>query len=299
MKRLAKPNYDFGDVIDLCIDGIANTQSIKMRITSNKVNLLLDANLYDSAINQGVIYTYSPLIRFHDKMCIRSTKDDYEKLYTQYFVPTAKKTRVIYDEILTSAKGDCPFCGGIGDPTNLDHFLPKAEYPQFSIYPSNLVPSCRDCNMGAKKVGYAKSAEEQTIHPYLDKQIFFEEQWITADYIADSNLDQPGEFRYYVNAPSNWTDIDKARVEKYFDDFKLASRYAKQATSSLKSKLRSIKRELDRGSSIQEIIDDVIQPDIDGAPFVNYWEVGMCDALINYLHSEQRKIKNISLDFCV
>ena len=74
MKRLAKPNYDFGDVIDLCIDGIANTQSIKMRITSNKVNLLLDANLYDSAINQGVIYTYSPLIRFHDKMCIRSTK---------------------------------------------------------------------------------------------------------------------------------------------------------------------------------------------------------------------------------
>lgn len=285
MNKLTKPNHNYSDLIDLCIEGIADTQAIKSRIIANKKNLLLDASVYDTKMNLGEIYTYTPLIRFHDAMCIKSTKDDYEKLYTQYFVPKAKKTRKIYDAILTSAKGKCPFCGGIGDPTNLDHFLPKAEYPQFSIYPSNLVPSCRDCNMGEKKVGYAKSAEEQTIHPYLDKQIFFEEQWITSNYIADSNLDQPGEFRYYVNAPINWTNIDKARVEKYFKDFKLASRYAKQATSSLKSKLRSIKRELDRGISIQEIIDDVIKPDIDGAPFINYWEVGMCDGLIKYLQS--------------
>ena len=85
----------------------------------------------------------------------------------------------------------------------------------------------------------------------------------------------------------NWDDIDKARVENYFEDFKLASRYAKQATSSLKSKLRSIKPELDRGVSIQEIIDDVIQPDIYDAPFVNYWEVGMSDGLIRYLWNNQ------------
>lgn len=52
----------------------------------------------------------------------------------------------------------------------------------------------------------------------------------------------------------------------------------------LKSKLRSIKRELDRGISIEEIITDVIQPDIDDAPFVNYWEVGMCDGLIRHLN---------------
>ena len=285
MKRLTKPNHNYSDLIDLCIKGIADTQAIKHRIISNKQNLLLDASVYDIKINQGEIYTYTPLIRFHDAMCIKGTKDDYEKLYTQYFVPKAKKTRAIYDEILTSAKGECPFCGGLGDPSNLDHFLPKAEFPQFSIYPLNLVPSCRDCNMGAKKVGYAKSAEEQTIHPYLDKKIFFEEQWITADYIGVLDLNEPGEFRYYVNTPSHWDKVDKARVKKYFDDFNLASRYAKQATSSLKFKLRSIQRELDRGVCIKEIIDDVIYPDIDRAPFINYWEVGMCDGLIKYLES--------------
>lgn len=115
-------------------------------------------------------------------------------------------------------------------------------------------------------------------------KFFFEEQWITSDYIADSNLDEPGEFKYYVNTPSHWDDVDNKRAEKYFNDFNLSSRYAKQATSSLKSKLRSIKRELDRGISIEEIITDVIQPDIDDAPFVNYWEVGMCDGLIRHLN---------------
>ena len=48
MKRLAKPNHNYNDVIDLCVAGISNTQSIKTRITANKGDLLLDAGLYDT-----------------------------------------------------------------------------------------------------------------------------------------------------------------------------------------------------------------------------------------------------------
>lgn len=287
MKRLAKPNHNYNDVIDLCVAGISNTQSIKTRITANKGDLLLDAGLYDTGINQGIVYTYAPLIRFHDAICIKNTKDDYEKLYTQYFVPQVKKARVIYDAILTSAKGECPFCGGLGYPSNLDHFLPKAEFPQFSIYPSNLVPSCRDCNMGEKKVGYAKSAQEQTIHPYLDKKIFFDDQWITADYIADSSLDEPGEFKYYVNTPSHWNDVDKQRAEKYFKDFNIANRYAKQATASLNANLTFIRSMLKAGVSRHSIISENLKSLIIHAPFVNYWEVGMSDGLIRHLMNNQ------------
>ena len=286
MKRLAKPDYDFGDVLDKCISGILRgNEDLKTKIQADKSEALLDGVCYETEAQQGNLYAYQEMKRFHNLNDIGTViKDHYIHLYETYFVPEKKpETRAIYDEILNAAKEDCPFCGGLGTPKNLDHFLPKAKFPQFSVFPSNLVPVCLDCNLDSKKTSYASTAEEQTLHPYFDNPIFFQEQWITADYIADSNLDEPGEFRYYVNAPSNWSDIDKARVENYFDDFKLASRYAKQATSSLKSKLRSIKRELDREISIQEIITDVIQPDIDDAPFVNYWEVGMCDALIKYL----------------
>lgn len=290
MKRLAKPDYDFGDVLDKCLTGILRgNKNLKTTIQADKSEILLDGECYEAQAKLGQLYAYQEMKRFYNLTAISAqTKDHYIHLYETYFVPEAKpETRAIYDEILNAAKEDCPFCGGLGTPKNLDHFLPKTKFPQFSVFPSNLIPACFDCNLHSKKTSYASTAEEQTLHPYFDKHIFFQEQWITADYIPGSNLDEPGEFRYYVNVPSHWDEVDRARVENYFEDFNLASRYAKHATSSLKSKLRSIRRELSKGVSIQEIVSDVIQPDIDDAPFVNYWEVGMSDGLIRYLWNNQ------------
>jgi hypothetical protein len=93
-----------------------------------------------------------------------------DKLFTQrtcvkYFVPEEKPARTIYDSLLNSAKEKCPFCGGIGTPRNLDHFLPKAHFPQFSVLPRNLIPACRDCNMDGKGHAFATNAEDQIILP--------------------------------------------------------------------------------------------------------------------------------------
>ncbi|EJB8411835.1 HNH endonuclease [Acinetobacter baumannii] len=287
MKKLDKPNYDFDGVLDLCVNNILRgNQDLKDVIQNDKNDILLDGKCYERDANNGQLYSYQELKRCHNSVPISLiTKDHYIHLYETYFVPETKiETRKIYDAILNAAKEECPFCGGLGVPKNLDHFLPKTKFPQFSVFPINLIPACLDCNLDSKKVSYATSEDEQTIHPYLDKSNFFNEQWITADYIVDAD-NHPGRFNYYVKAPEHWNNVDKIRAQNYFEDFKLASRYAKQATSSLKPKLRFIQREIDKGVSIQEIIRDVIQPDIDEAPFVNYWEVGMCDGLIRYLNN--------------
>lgn len=39
----------------------------------------------------------------------------------------------------------CPFCG-ISESSTLDHYLPKEQYPEFSVFPKNLIPSCAVCN---------------------------------------------------------------------------------------------------------------------------------------------------------
>lgn len=36
MKRLTTPNHNYSDLIDLCIEGIADTQAMKPRIIANK-----------------------------------------------------------------------------------------------------------------------------------------------------------------------------------------------------------------------------------------------------------------------
>lgn len=40
---------------------------------------------------------------------------------------------------------ECPSCGYPTEPDTLDHFLPKEDWPEYAIFPNNLVPQCRGC----------------------------------------------------------------------------------------------------------------------------------------------------------
>lgn len=77
-----------------------------------------------------------------------------------------KRCGGVYDKILANANNICPFCGE-GRPMNLDHFLPKVEYPFLVVTPENLVPSCRDCNMDKNDMKPTCN-EEVPLHPYYD-----------------------------------------------------------------------------------------------------------------------------------
>ncbi|MEU7176540.1 hypothetical protein ABZ949_34325 [Micromonospora tulbaghiae] len=64
-------------------------------------------------------------------------------------------------------KGQCPLCGR-GRVYTLDHYLPKANYPEFSILSKNLVPACYRCNN--KKLDRMHSpGDARFLHPYFDK----------------------------------------------------------------------------------------------------------------------------------
>lgn len=62
----------------------------------------------------------------------------------------------------------CPMCGSpcTGD---LDHYLPRMVYPEFSIMRANLVPACTHCNSGVKGTTIHGDDPERFIHPYFDE----------------------------------------------------------------------------------------------------------------------------------
>lgn len=69
-------------------------------------------------------------------------------------------------EIRRSSRLVCPMCGSL-KPYTVDHFLPKDDYSEFSIYSRNLVPAC-DCNSKrGKKVADIPSGV-RALHPYFD-----------------------------------------------------------------------------------------------------------------------------------
>lgn len=69
-----------------------------------------------------------------------------------------KNTKTIFDEIYAFVRDElykklqdnrvitCPICGKVLVLHSLDHVFDKAKFPQYTIIPKNLVPTCNDCN---------------------------------------------------------------------------------------------------------------------------------------------------------
>lgn len=60
----------------------------------------------------------------------------------------------------------CPLCGSLGSG-QLDHLLPKATFPSFTVYSRNLVPACR-CNGRKSTTVVGAQHGERILHPYFD-----------------------------------------------------------------------------------------------------------------------------------
>lgn len=287
MLKLERPAYSSEQAIQMCCQGITGNEELLQRV-NNETNLLeASAVVYTSSAFAGELYTIPSTTTRNgaDPIVVGNLrKSDLLKLYDPYFVNEGKPARVIYNALMAAANEKCPYCGGIGRPRNLDHFLPKAHYPQFSVLPVNLVPSCRDCNMDGKRDGFAINEEEQVLQPYLDNDRYFKEQWISARYIAGLG-NEPGVIEYFVQPPAHWTKTQKLRVEKHFNDFDLGLRYSKEAAPRLVTYLKQIYnlQQIPLELEIQAAKSIILKSPIENALFVNHWERIMCLTLMSEL----------------
>lgn len=156
------------------------------------------------------------------------TTSELKQLYSDAMSSRSGIARRVYDAIVTAAPNNiCPLCG-IGTVSSLDHHLPQSKYPEYVFAPANLVPSCFDCNK-AKFTKFPKTAAQQTIHPYFDD--YTQDTWLFAEVMETS----PTALRFYVNAPSHWPAIDRDRVQRHFEVFKLGRLFTSNAGNELGS----------------------------------------------------------------
>ena len=256
-----------------------NDDSLNARMDSAWKEILWHADEYQDNAKEGELYKSVPI---HDSVLDdpivvgRLSKGDLVRLYAYHMVQR-EPGRNVYDRIMVSADGRCPYCSGLGSPRNLDHYLPKSSFPQYSVLPSNLIPCCRDCNMDGKGPGFAKSAEKQVIHPYLDKPHFFEEQWLFAEYHPDENV---GVISYFARPPSCWNEVDKERVRTHFSDFLLARRFSDAAAVRLVFLIPQVRTLIAHGLSDGDINECIFQPVTHSPNNANHWERVMYLALM-------------------
>lgn len=280
MKKMLEPSMTYAEVLKACRVAIDGNAPLAKKLDENIDALDGIANHYRKMAISGQLFTIRSNQGDDPLVVSDLRKSELIKLYEYYF-RNRKPGRDLYDRILASANEQCPFCGGIGRPRNLDHYSPKAHFSQFSILPINLIPSCRDCNMDGKGQSYATTAETQILHPIMDASHFFDTQWVFANYTGAIG-DEPSFVKYFVNPPAHWSDIDKARVHQHFKNFDIAKRYSIQAASALidvETVIESLKF-TNPAINFKEI---VLRPVINQLPFLNHWKRVMYVALMEAL----------------
>lgn len=234
MRAIKKPELDVEEVYFCCVSSIGSSD-LRSRLSDIDKVIIEAAKDYDLKSQNSSLYVIPGNDCKDDDLVVGNVnKNELKNLYTQQMAVLNKPARRTYDLLISAApKGKCPFCG-FGHATTLDHYLPKAKFPYFSVLPYNLVPACKDCNTG-KKAKLASTAEAQVLHPYYDHQSFISEQWLFAEVIETS----PAAVKFFVKPPAHWDSISKQRVKTHFVGFKLEQRFSVEAAEEL-STLKSL-----------------------------------------------------------
>lgn len=273
MKRLPKPDLGANEVYESCVGGVTDGEAVA-RFQSATDEMLQLAQQYDvrAAANQLHLFPASGWSQNEQVVVGSVTKGDLTKLYTDHMAKRNQPARSYYDRLALHAPlGKCPYCG-FGQVSTLDHFLSKARYPLFSVLPINLVPSCLDCNHG--KGSGVLDASNQIPHPYYEAPPIETDKWL----FASVKQTIPASVRYFIATPIGWPNAMATRVENFFRDFRLASRFAVEAASELIS-LSDYLPLLGNGDLIGTHLQQIAN--LEGSRQKNSWKAALYEALVD------------------
>ena len=87
------------------------------------------------------------------------------------------KNKILDSQVITIS-ATCQYCT-LNSINSLDHFIPKSDFPEFSVNPLNLFPCCPECNF--KKNNLCFNGEESLfLNLYLDE--LPEKEYLRADF---------------------------------------------------------------------------------------------------------------------
>jgi 5-methylcytosine-specific restriction endonuclease McrA len=101
----------------------------------------------------------------------------------------------------------CPMCGS-SVTGSVDHYLPKDDFPEFSLMAANLVPACSHCNSGKKRQTFRGATPNQRfLHPYFDT-LTGQPLWLT-------RIIPPYEGARFEAVPTRSLSADNSELVKF------------------------------------------------------------------------------------
>ncbi|HBR0026519.1 HNH endonuclease [Klebsiella aerogenes] len=179
----------------------------------------------------------------------------------------------------------CPYCGNPMIPDTLDHFIPKGKWPEFSIFPNNLIPQCRGCAPVKGESYYcAENNLVMFIHPIYFN--FIENFRFSINVSLDTENDDISvavKLKRVIETQEN----DQKRVILHAEKLKIKSRivaYCKKDFRQWKRRLANAR--FDVSTALQQRLLEIPQQDI-GKDWQSafYYSLLQNRDVINYMNS--------------
>jgi hypothetical protein len=218
--------------------------------------------------------------------------DHRDLLHNLYESETATALR-IKKTIHDLAQLRCPYCGKPGFPYTLDHFLPRSQFQEFSLYCKNLIPSCFDCNTTKQANIWDDSGNRKYLNTYYDEILdsIFVTVTIQPDTPGGSFATPLFELSF---GAAGMTNEQIQTCASHFSLLNISDLLRDQFASFLRILRRHFRPEVEANTLTPQMIRDHLarteeSHTADHGP--NCWEALFCravannDSLIDYIHT--------------
>jgi hypothetical protein len=274
MRFLGLPNESTLKFYNACSSGVGSADK-KNRLRIYRGQVIGASDAYEASCKTHQIHQIiSSYVEINKLVTVPYvSKEELNRLY-EYQIKEGRPGRDIYNRLLVTPNRRCPFCS-VGTVKNLDHFIPKAHFPIFSVTTSNLVPSCRDCNMD-KNSDFSTDIRKQTLHPYFDN--VSDVQWLYAE-IVDNSF--PVVVNYFVDTSLIKSSALASKVVAHFEEYDLANIFIDLASVRVNEIHDNCKKRFQEGgaNSLKKFLGEA--KNSEEKVFKNSWSVAMYGALLD------------------
>ncbi|MFD2235280.1 HNH endonuclease [Phaeospirillum tilakii] len=199
-----------------------------------------------------------------------------EAMRHAFTVETQPMTALRGDLLKRISVARCPFCG-INESSTLDHYLPKEQYPEFSVFPKNLVPSCAVCNTRKRD----RILDEGTnvrifLHPCYDVIPDMAFLTVRARMEADALV-----LSYRLTRPAGMPLQTFQHLRSHFNELELADRYRRMGLEHLGCQYPALRRVYGVAGDAERVAVKLLEEaeDFEEVSGQNYWLAKLYRAL--------------------
>jgi hypothetical protein len=204
------------------------------------------------------------------------TSLEMEAMRNAYTVATKPMTALRSELLQRTCVVRCPFCG-ISESSTLDHYLPKEHYPEFSVFPKNLVPSCPVCNTRKRDHILGEGTNVRVfLHPYYDvvpHSVFLD---VRARMEAGALI-----LSYRLTRPKGMALQTFHHLRSHFNALDLADRYRRMGLEHLGGQYPALRRAYGPFADAERVVEKLTEgaEDFEEISGPNYWLAKLYRAL--------------------